>query len=271
MVTWTPVQKRHAIERMRFEVAFTEGLPARAVEAARRAFDQMRSDLRLSEPKVLDLHQIVLQPGGEPHQSSGTKVAGWQSIKQREGLVLEAISLTANGLLYESSDYRSWDTASRRFLTVAAKVIAQVSEVVDFRSFSHDYTDRFIFHGAPQSANPGEILQPDLLAPLNEGARSGKFLWHVHRGWFDEMKDRSILMNQNFDAQDGKTPTGTNVRSVQIFTRAEFRPRSGQFRVDGLEELAHELHILCNDRFYAALTEHARNMIGMTGRDSQGV
>ena len=261
-MTWAPVQQKHAIERIRFDILFTESLPARVVEAARRAFDQSRSDIRFDEPTTQQTHKIVLS-GGVPAPQLGKSSDGWQSGRKiASGLIAEAVTLNSNGFSYETSDYRDWATAYKRFEKVSYKTIERVASVVDFRSVSHEYIDRFVYQGFPDQAAPTGIFRADLLAPLKEEARSGRFLWHIHHGWFEEADGRSILVNQNFDAQDGQTPTGQEVRSIQILTKAEFRPRPEQFMVEDLAAIANQLHHVCNANFAASLTEDAKKMIG---------
>lgn len=70
-------------------------------------------------------------------------------------------------------------------------------------------------------------------------------------------------MNQNIDAQDGKAQNGIDVRSLQIYTRAEFRPRADEFAMDTLDQLANRLHSLCNASFASVLTDEAKQLVGM--------
>lgn len=262
-LSWAAVQQQHAIERIRIEIAFTEPLPSRVVESAKRQFEQNRNALRFASAVPQEVHQLGIQPGlgGAP---TFQKVVGWNSVRESSpGVAVESVALNPGGFAYESTDYRSWETAHRRFRSVADSIIQQVSTVVDIGSFSLDYADRFVYQGRPAEAEPGAILVPDLLCSLTEGARSGEFLWHLHRGWFDLQEGRSVLMNQNVDAQDAKTHTGALVRSLQIFTRAEFRPQPEQFRVEDLRAIADQLHVLCNFHFASILTDDAKNMVGL--------
>lgn len=265
-MSWAAVQQKHAIERVRVDIAFAEQLPGRVVESARRIFEQHRTPVRFGEPVPQEVHQFQLQPGmvGPP---VAQKVAGWQSIRESSpGVIIEAISLHQGGFSYESTDYRDWATAYRRFKSVANGVIQQFATVVDFRSFGLDYMDRFVYQGLPTEAEPSGILQAELLSCLTEGARSGQFLWHVHRGWFESLDGRSILMNQNVDAQDAKSHTGMDVRSLQIFTRAEFRPEPEQFVVGDLDVISNQLHVLCNEHFSSILTGAAKQMVGLEAK-----
>lgn len=262
-MTWSPVQQQHAIERVRIDIAFTEQLPGRVVESAKRIFEQTRTQVRFSEPSHQEVHQLQIQPG-VIHAPTAQKVVGWQAIRESSsGVIVEAISLNPVAFSYESTDYRSWTTAYKRFHSVAADIIKQFATVVDFRSFALDYVDRFVYQGALTDAAPNGILRDELLACTTEGARNGKFLWHVHRGWFEKQDGRLILVNQNVDAQDAKSHTGTDVRSIQIFTRAEFRPDPEQFTVEELEEVSNKLHTLCNRHFSLILTDSAKQMVGL--------
>lgn len=262
-LTWAPVQQKHAIERLRIDIAFTEQLPARVVDTAKRTFEQVRHQVRFAEPVPQEVHQFQFQPGMAA-PTVAQKASGWQSIRESSpGVVVEAIALNQGGFSYESTDYRGWDTAYKRVLSVSAEIVRQFATVVDFRSFGIDYMDRFVYQGDAGQASPSDILQDALLASLTEGARSGQFLWHLHRGWFERLNERSILMNQNVDAQDAKTHTGMEVRSLQIFTRAEFRPEPEQFVVQDLDDIADQLHILCNGAFSSILTDSAKQMVGL--------
>ncbi len=257
------MQQSHAIERMRIDIAFAEQLPGRVVESVKRSFEQIRAKARFQEPLPQEHHQIQIQPGvAQPMVTH--KVAGWQSVRESApGMVVEAILLNQGGFSYESADYRGWETAHRRFLTVAADVISQVASVIDFKAIGMDYTDRFVFQGKPIDAKPEGILQAELLTSISDGARTGQFLWHLHRGWFEKQDGRTILMNQNIDAQEMKSHTGADVRSLQIFTRAEFRPEPEQFDLQDLDKISNHLHTLCNSQFSGILTDDAKQMVGM--------
>jgi uncharacterized protein (TIGR04255 family) len=264
-VTWKPVQQQHAIERVRVELAFAELLPTRVVESAKRDFERLRGQLRFAEPILQETHQFQLQPGlsGAPPVQ---KITGWQSVREASpGAIVEAVTVNQSGFTYESTDYRGWSTAYKRFHTVSCDFISQFCSVMDIRSFSLDYTDRFIFEGSPDQATPTEIVQPQLLASLTDGAKRGRDLWHVHRGWFQTQDGRSILMNQNIDAQDAKTHTGFDVRSLHLFTRAEFRPKPEQFDPKDLDEIANQLHSLCDTHFSSVLTAAAKRSVGLEG------
>lgn len=266
-MSWAPVQQRHAIERVRFDIAFAEQIPQRVIDAVQRKFEERREQLRFGPVQPAEFHQVSFQVG-TPAPSVLQKAGGWKSVRNASTGSVEALIVNQTGLAYESTDYRTWEMALRRFMSVAEFGVEQFAAVVDFRALALDYTDRFVFQGVPVEASPEEILDRALLASVSEGARKGLYTWHVHRGWFDRLDGRTILMNQNVDAVDGKTHTGSDVRSIQIYTRAEFRPEPNQFVTSDLEAIFDQLHTLCNEHFSSIISESARSMVGMRSNGS---
>lgn len=234
----------------------------RVVDAAKRGFEQVREQLRFAEAIPQEMHQFQIQPG--MIAPIAQRVDGWASTRAATpGVISEALTLNQGSLSYETTDYRGWAVAFKRFSSVALEAIRTVSNVVDFRVFALEYQNRFIFQGIPSEADPEQVLQPELLKILSAGAQSGQYLWHLHRGWFESDADRSILMNQNIDAQDAKSPTGQDVRALQFLTRAEFRPTPEQFDMRDIEVIADQLHSLCKDTFAASLSPTARQLAGV--------
>lgn len=261
---WVPVQQHHAIERLRLEFGFREALPSKVVETARRIFDPQRATLRFSDPEPQDVHQFILQPGnfGPP---ATQKVVGWQSTRRKDNVsIAEAVALNPTAFSYESTDYRGWDTAYKRFSKVVRPLLEVIINVVDLNHFSLEYTNRFVFQGQPDRADPSPILSESVLNSINDRAKAGLSLWHLHRGWFEMIEGRNILVNQNIDVQDGQSLDGRPVRSIQIYNRAEFRPEKDQFSLDGIDSVATELHDLLKGQFCAVLSPTAMHMLSIS-------
>lgn len=267
-MAWATVHASHAIERTRLELAFSESLPRKTIELARRDFERNREALGFDRTQDTQVHNVVI---GEPtHQPAVMKFSGWQAFRQlRPNQVREAIVINNDSLFYESTHYVQWGDALHRFLEVARDMITRFSNVVDVKAFGHDYTDRFIYKGAPQSAAPEGLISPKIIELLAPSARSGSELWHLHRGWFEVDKAGRFLINQNIDAQDGAMDSGEPIRSIQVYTRAEKRFEGNDFGGGELENMAGILHRKCNECFAKALSEHGRKMVSI-GEDGHG-
>lgn len=121
-----------------------------------------------------------------------------------------------------------------------------------------------MFQGQPDRADPSPILSENVLSGINDRARAGISLWHLHRGWFEMIEGKNILVNQNIDVQDGQSTDGRPVRSIQILNRAEFRPEKDQFSLDSIDSVSEALHHLLKRQFCAVLTPTAMQMLSIT-------
>lgn len=260
-MTWTTVQPPHAIERVRFEFSFSDPLPKKVVDAASRKFAALSSQLRFEPIQHQQVHRFVIGP--TPDMAPPEPVAGWQSqrLKVQGKVPAEAVVLNGENLVYESTEYRNWKTANNRFNSVCGGMLEILLNVVDIVSFSHDYTDRFVYRGDLKSSNPLELLDPSIAPLLSEDALSGKELWHLHRGWFETRNGHKYLINQNLDCQEGRDARNEPARSVQIYTKAERRSGLENLLELGLESVASDLHSICNGYFAKILCDNGRKLV----------
>ena len=224
-MTWLPLRPEHAIERVRFEVQFSEVLPKKVVEQVGSRHDAKTTDTRFGDRQEQQIAKFVMGPSGPTvaPSKSGNEV-GWLSTRVAGvgNAIVEAVTMQNSLLSYESSDYRGWTKSFTRFQTVCGDLLAEAGNLVNAASATLEYTDRFVFDGDVTQAKPDGLLRAGILALLPESALGGRELWHVHRGWYETIGEDKCLINQNFDAQQGSTDFKKEARSVQIFTNLVF-------------------------------------------------
>lgn len=260
---WAPIHAEHAIERVHFAVQFSEALPSRAVESIGKIFDQGSSGLRFEQRQPLHVTQLVVPPNGQPGASSNQ--VGWSSVRTSgvKKSVMEALTLQPTMLTYESSDYRGWAKASERFVSVTQEVLSEAGKLVATGIAILEYSDRFLFNGKSEEAAPDGVIRTQFVAVLPDGARSGKELWHLHRGWFEPLLGQKCLVNQNFDATAGNTEFGKEVRSVQVTTRCELRLEKKDVELTNVMSLFGPLHERSKEVFAAAIVENLAVVVGL--------
>lgn len=225
-MSWRPVNPSHAIERVRFVVKFRENVPSKLSRQMGDRIAAIRHETRLDGPspvtaisfgvQIIDGQQLVA-----PQQST---VQGWQYVrKATNGQSLESVSLQGDQIIYETAEYRRWKTFKQRFEKIVAGLVEVASATLDVENVSLEYVDRFIFDGAPENASPAALLV-GIDKYIHPDAASGRTLWHLHHGWFENHGDGDVLINQNFDAQDTVVEERKkSARSILILTRAELR------------------------------------------------
>lgn len=262
-MTWRPVHSQHAIELVRLTIRFSEQVPAKLSRKMSDAIGAKRSDLRFvgPEPRQTIGFQLV-QAGASLIPQQHTTIQGWMfSRKASNGVPLEAIILEGDLLTYETSEYQRWPVFCKRLNSVSSGALALSSSALDIKGISLEYQDRFIFQGISTEARVDNLLT-SVVGDLHDEALSGNSLWHSHRGWFETVDGRPMLVNQNFDANDGSLAGQTVIqRSVQILTRAELRDAA----VDGqeLEQSLNKLHAVTDRYFRAAVKPQYLRAVGI--------
>lgn len=265
-MSWKPIFPSHAVERVRVVVTFAENVPGRLASTLAEKFDQIRSDLGFGPHTQFATTSIAfgINPSGMLPMQVPQGHSGWQFVREGEaGLPVEAFVLNGNTLVYEMSDYSRWNLVLDRFLEVCGNALSEISGVVDAQSVVHDYFDRFIFSGAANVALPSELLVSELTESLPDEVKSGHQLWHLHRGWWDGDGKERLLINQNFDALDAETPEGEQVRSIQIYTKAEKRMVDVGLDLTRISEHLNQMHSRCNDAVRWSLNPTMRTMVGL--------
>lgn len=257
-MSWSSIHPNHAIERMRFEITFTEALPKKLIDSIGIAFDKMRGELRFgarTERRVITM-EFNTNLNAVPSQVEQT---GWQAVREPQpGQVAEFFALDSRQLIYETSDYRSWATARKRYSKIVDPIQVRALEAVGIKILAHDYFDRFIFNGSVECAPPQQLLDENIIAALPEPAQNGKSLFHINRGWFVEDLGKKVLLSQNIESQLGTTVAGVNFRSVSIQTRSELRREENNLDDNEIAGSIGFLHSVCNASFAACLAPETR-------------
>jgi uncharacterized protein (TIGR04255 family) len=264
-MTWRPLHSQHAIERVRLIVQFSEQVPAKVVRKMSDALLALRHDIRMVGPTPVQGFGIsmVQAEGGliaQPQQVTD----GWQFTRNASNdAPLEAVVFAGGSLTYETTEYQRWDAFKRRTKKVLDQVLQIACQSVDFQSVSIEYIDRFMYVG-----NASEAKVEDLLIGVSQmihaGAVSGKHLWHLHRGWFEDLNGGKVLINQNFDAQEGiAAGQMVSTRSLQVLTKAELRADSFDLSIEKYEENLETLHTLTKSYFKAAIVKTHHESLGL--------
>ncbi|WP_420861935.1 TIGR04255 family protein [Algirhabdus cladophorae] len=198
--------------------------------------------------------------------SGPAQLFGWDWQNLSTGNVpLETLVLENQSLIYETIDYTRWADFSARFENVALPVLEEVLRLVDISNLVLEYVDRFVFEGPAAEARADGVLS-EAFVSLPEAARTGPAAWHSHLGWFEEIEGHSMLVNQNVDAQDGSFQVdGPAVRSLQVYTKTDLRPRDYENGYEGLRPAMNAMHVKSKQLVYDILTPDMRQRIGMEG------
>jgi uncharacterized protein (TIGR04255 family) len=268
-LSWAPIHPEHAVERLRIEVRFAEPLPRKIVEAMGLMFDgQTESRFRPREEQKATT--IVIGPDGQPVVPNGESLpqAGWIAtrVATKNDLPLEAVIVNPSILVYESTDYRGWSKAQERFNSVCGSILNEAGRLVNAGVVVQDYLDRFVFGGPIEKAYPREVINEALLEQMPSQVKNAESLWHLHRGWFERINGFDYLVNQNIDAQDGTTPLGKQVRSIQVYTKLELRPVRVGITISELGDHLQVMHDRCNALVAECLNREMADRIGLLGK-----
>ena len=264
-MTWRPLHSQHAIERVRLIVQFNEQVPEKVVRRMSDALIALRHDIRMVGPTPVQgfgFSMVQAEGGVIAQLQPGT--GGWQFTRNASNNApLEAVVFAGGSLTYETTEYQRWDAFKRRTKKILDEVLQIACQSVDFQSVSIEYIDRFMFDGNATEARV-EALLIGASPMLHADAVSGKHLWHLHRGWFEDFNGGKVLINQNFDAQEGSV-AGQNVptRSLQVLTKAELRADSLDLSIEKYEENLETLHNLTKSYFKAAIVQTHHESLGL--------
>jgi uncharacterized protein (TIGR04255 family) len=264
LVPWIPVATAHAIERTRIAVAFAPELSSKTVEAAGKAADPAAAELGLFPRAALNAENFAVGIGPDGPKLTGRKMVAWQITNAAEpGAGTEALQVDQSGIQYETSNYVRWALFMDHFLKLAGKSLDALDAVSDAQVVSLEYFDRFIFEGEMEDGRPGDLLDATLVQILGDPAKSGKELWHLHRGWFGEQDGERFLVNQNLDAVDGQTLDNKPIRTVQIMTKIERRGADGSISLTNIAPLLEKMHTLSKATLVGVLSAEAQSKIGL--------
>ena len=264
-MTWRPLHSQHAIERVRLIVQFNEQVPAKVVRRMSDSLFALRHETRMTGPtptQGLSFSMVQVEGGMIPQPQAVTN--GWQFTRNASNNApLEVVVFDGMSVTYETTEYQRWDAFRRRTKKVLDEVLMTACEAVDFQALSIEYVDRFMFAGHATEAKVDDLLT-GASPMLHPDAGSGKHLWHLHRGWFEDFNGGKVLINQNFDAQEGIVAGQTApTRSMQVLTKAELRADSFDLSAEKYEENLETLHDLTKSHFKAAILQSHHESLGL--------
>ncbi len=268
-MTWRPVNSAHAIERVRFVVQFRQSLSEKLMARLRDAADKHVSETRMAGPTPLQTVRVALQvtPDGQQKLfSPAAEGAGWQYVRSStQGQPLEVLAFQENQIIYETTEYRKWDTFLQRFDKVAGGAVRTALPTLDVEIASLEYYDRFLFEGSSHEADPRTLLTGiETLLPTD--AASGRAMWHIHRGWYERGPHGDVLVNQNFDAVDGHlVEDGPLVRTIALLTKVELRSATYAINGETIEPTLELLHDFTGQHFRSALRPTMLKAVGIHG------
>lgn len=267
-MTWMPANSAHAIERVRYIAKFRENIPSKLVRQMSDRVAAVQNETRLAGPVPLSGINLAFQvtPDGQPiFGEPSAPQNGWQfSRNSTSAEAIEMIAVAGDQIIYETVDYRRWSTFKQRFEKVVGNILHMATATLDVDTISLEYFDRFNFVGPSHEAAPGKLLV-NVEGSLHEDARSGRTLWHIHRGWYEYAEDGSVLVNQNFDASD-ITPRGgkgDTIRSVAILTKIDLRDKMFPVNDGPVIERLDFMHRLSKEYFKRALQPHVLHSVGI--------
>lgn len=266
-MSWRPLHDLHAIEKARLRIRFDNDkrIPPKVVKSIADDLDKRRSQLGFDSSSPHTGAQFGFRiVDGRPEVASETRESVGRTYNRTvsNGATVEGLVIDPDEIVFETAEYGRWDLFFERFRSVSGYALKSALSVTDATHLIVEYVDRFIFDGAPEKADPSLILL-GLEGALHEEALSGKSLWHLHRGWFEDLNGHPLLINQNLDAQMGQRPDQSSVRSVQIYTKAEYAVGSRSLDENAINADLEALHKRNNQVFSSRLTQAARDMVNI--------
>lgn len=264
-MAWRPLHSQHAIERVRLILQFKEQVPAKVARMMSETLAGMRHGLRMNGPTPMHgigVSMVMSDAGIQPQAQHMTN--GWRFDRNASNMEpLEAIVFDGGNLTYETTEYQRWDTFKRRTKKIMHDILQIALQSMDIQSVSIEYIDRFMFDGKATEAKVTDLLTV-ANSMIHGDAATGKHLWHIHRGWFEDFNGGKVLINQNFEAQEGLLAGKTApTRSLQLLTKAELRADSFDLSAEKYEETLESLHYLTKSYFKDAIVEKHHGSLGL--------
>lgn len=263
-VSWKPIHQAHAIERVRISIQFQSQVPAPMAEIVGRLFDARRDSLGFSARTETPAHQFVIDQTQAAQAAPRIVMVGWQASRVlHNGNVVEVVGLEPNSLVHEIAEYTRWANQRERYEAVCGELVMKLREGVIPAAITLEYFDRFVFHGPQNLATARGLLVKDIMPLLPDEAAAGAELWHIHRGWFEKAGASRLLVNQNFDIQDGVGPDGAGVRSLALYTKVEKAAHSNPIDMMNFAADLEELHALSRRVLERTLVPQAKKAINL--------
>lgn len=268
-MSWIPINPAHAIERVRVIVKFRENIPGKISRQMSEMVAKLRHETRLAGPLPLNNFNIALQVDleGQPviAAQKSTGVQGWQfSRNSAAGETIEQIAVSGDQIIYETVEYRRWITFKQRFSKIIGGIFDLTSQLLDIDTISLEYFDRFFFDGPVHDAAPTELLV-GMEHILQKDALSGRTIWHLHRGWYEDAGSGDVLVNQNFDVTEVVPPNRKEpARMIAIYTKIDLR--ADMYKVEDKPVMLQLdfLHELSKEYFKSALQPKILSSVGIS-------
>ena len=263
-MNWRPQHPNHAIERTRIAIQFKDNLPQKTIKSLGEGFNSTRADFSFGPRIEVQTHTLSIQTDKPSAASVVQQDRGWQFVREAApGVIVEAVVLDHEGLVYENVEYVRWTDFWGRAEQILRPLVEGASAVTDLRLFAIEYFDRFIYRGPLEDASPDELINEVLTATLTNSARGGRELWHIHRGWYETYEGTRVLINQNLDANENKLPSGELARTVGVYTKVERRNKN---EIVDAAEIWHEMvkmHVISKEVFMSAISQMAQGLVGI--------
>jgi hypothetical protein len=264
-VPWQPIHPNHAIERTRVIIQFATPISNKMSEGltGALAFATSKGGLGPREGVARNGVRLLMSAQGTQVISQDSQSGAQFARRSQSGEIIEAVLLDQGSLVYETIEYVRWALFQKRFSELAAGVVEKLAADADIGSVTLEYFDRFVFEGPIGVALPIDLICDDLLLTLPDSAKSGKEIWHIHRGWFEGEADSRFLVNQNVDVQEGQVPTGEAIRSVALYTKVEQQAGAIAPDLTRVVDLLDKLHIVSTRVVREALQAIVQERIGL--------
>lgn len=259
-MSWAPITPNHAIVRVRIIIFFAEPVTAKIAENLAENID--RRALGFGARTSVPANSIEIDSTGIPRVLE--RLTGWQFARDTEaGQTVEALTLNPQFLAYESAEYGRWSEFIERYQQITDEIRLEIKRTIDVKATALEYLDRFVFEGDPDAASPTLLIQRGIVKSLPESILSGQGLWHVHRGWFENVPPHRFLINQNIDAQPYKRADAPERRGIGILTKVEQRPHDGSLDISSFSDDIAHMHDVSNRVVREALIENMRIRVGL--------
>ena len=264
---WRSINQTHAIERVRFTMEFKQSVPEKLAGTMSDVLTRLSRDTRLNGPTPSQAVQIGvrLDPKGRPVLVPPPhRAPHWQFKREtNDGKTLEVVGVEDDKIVYEATSYNRWRMFRQRFEKAVLPIVELGAQSLDVDKVTLEFQDRFIFEGPRGEAAPKDLLV-GFDSVLHPDARSGRSMWHLHRGWFEGTPNGDLLINQNFDAIDVVGADANEpLRSISVLTKAE--ARTANYRVDAvpLMQMLDFFHQVTKAYFSEAVHSSMHNQIGL--------
>ncbi len=284
---WQPAHEAHSIERVALSFMLMDALPARGwqkvLEVAGGRLPALGYHAAPDQPELQSIPapvggpaiHIRLAPAGlAVGSAAGGGLPGSRSFqKVVEGQAEAEIVVSRSSVVVTTTAYDRWAQFRDGFLNAIGDTLTITQEMSSVSAVKLEVWDRFVFSGAPEEANFGELLRCDANFVPQFAARA-QSLWHSHVGYFDKPgRSAQRLVNLNLDAVDiPDTPPPEAVegvvasrRSLGIYTMVRDTPhRDGDVEpVGDVSGLLDEMHCVLNALLVSVISDEAARRISL--------